>query len=294
VDIPYRLLIVEDEPNTGAMLQEYFGLKGYEVCVTGWGKEAIVQCQQDPPDLVVLDIHLPDIDGYEVYARIRQQWRTQCTPVIFLTERKSRNDRITGLQLGAVDYITKPFDLEELALRVHNALRQVELARMVNPVTSLPVGREMKERLRPLVGRGEWAALYVCLQNLESFSEVYGSPESDRVLRAVANTLNEVVIELGSDKDFVGHLCEVDFVVVTSPARVGALQEEIAARLPHALRPFATPRRKDAGSGVPATMLFSVAIGALSGSDLPPEDDENISRKLARGGLSLDLLSLDS
>jgi len=294
VDIPYRLLIVEDEPNTGAMLQEYFSLKGYEVRVTGWGKEAIVQCQKDPPDLVVLDIHLPDIDGYEVCARIRQQWRTQYTPVIFLTERKSRNDRITGLQLGAVDYITKPFDLEELSLRVHNALRQVELARMVNPVTSLPVGREMKERLRPLVGRGEWAALYVCLQNLESFSEVYGSPESDRVLRTVANTLNEVVIELGSDKDFVGHLCQVDFVVVTSPARVGALQERIAARLPHALRPFATPRRKDAGSGVPAKMLFSVAIGALSGSDLSLGNDESTSRRLAEGGLSLDLLPLDS
>ena len=110
VDTPYRLLIVEDEPDTSAMLEEFFRLKGYRVRITAWGEKAIAQCREDPPDLIVLDVRLPDMDGYEVYARVRQQLRTRYTPVIFLTEKRSRDNKLTGLQLGAVDYMTKPFD----------------------------------------------------------------------------------------------------------------------------------------------------------------------------------------
>ena len=281
VGTPHQLLIVEDEADTSAMLQEYFGLQGYEVRVAAWGEEAIAQCREDPPDLIVLDVRLPDIDGYEVYARLRRQIRTQNTPVIFLTRRRSRDDKITGLQLGAVDYITKPFDLEELSLRVRNALLWAEPSPIVSLVTSLPIGREMEERLRPLVGQGEWAVLLLRLQNLESIGEARSFPTSDEALRTVAKTLDGVVTELGGDKDFVGHLSEADFVLVTSPARVEALREEIVARLPRALRWFAR-------GGGSAVSRFSVGIGVLTNADLPPDEGQDIGHRLTGDDLPLD------
>jgi len=149
----------------------------------------------------------------------------------------------------------------------------------------------MEERLRPLIGREEWVALYFRLQNLEAFSEAYGFLVSDEALRTVADTLNEVVAELGGDEDFVGHLGEADFVLVTSPARVEALRNEIATRLPRALRKVAPPRPGGVEEGSAAPHL-EVGVGVLTGADLP--SDQEVSKRVADGSLSLEPLPLDA
>jgi len=286
VDTPYQLLIVEDEPDTSAMLQECFSLQGYQVRVTAWGEEAIAHCRKAPPDLILLDVQLPGMDGYEVYARVRRQLRTRHTPVIFLTERRGRDDKLTGLRLGAVDYMTKPFDLEELSLRVRNALRRA------NPITGLPVVSVVGQ-LRPLIGREEWTALYVRLQNLGAFGEAHSFLTRDEVLRTLADTLDETVAELGGDEDFVAHLSEADFVLVTSPARVDALRGEVVARLPRALRQLAASRREDTRYESPAAPHLSVGIGLLTSADLPPDDGQDVSERLMGDILPLESLSLD-
>lgn len=270
MDAPYQLLIVEDEPDTSTMLQQYFGLQGYEVRVAAWGEEAIAQCLEDPPDLIVLDAGLPDIDGYEVYARLQQQLHARRTPVIFLTKQQGRDDKITGLQLGAADYITKPFDLEELSLRVRNALLLAERSQMATLVTGLLIGPEVEEGLRPLIGQDEWAALYLRLQNLESIGQFGGFPTSEEVLRAVVSTLEAVVTELGGTESFVSHLNETDFVLMTSPARVEALRDRIVTRLPRVIRRLAVPRRENIGEGDRAMPFLSVGIGLLTSADLRP------------------------
>jgi DNA-binding response OmpR family regulator len=292
VDTPYQLLIVEDEPDTSAMLQEYFGLQGYQVRVAGWGKEAIAQCQKAPPDLILLDVQLPDMDGYEVYARLRHQLRTRHTPVIFLTERRGRDDRLTGLRLGAVDYMAKPFDLEELLLRVRNALLQAGPPHRAGPTPGLPMALAVGQ-LRPLVGREEWAALYLRLQNLGAFDEARSFPTRDEVLRTLADTLGEIVAELGSDEDFVAHLSETDFVLVTSPARVDTLQGEIVARLPRALRQLAASRREESRDKSPASAHLSVGIGLLTNADLPQDKGQDEGERLMKEILPLELLSFD-
>ncbi|OQY22431.1 MAG: hypothetical protein B6I34_05885 [Anaerolineaceae bacterium 4572_32.1] len=120
----YQLLIVEDEPNTSTMLQEFFSQQGYKVRTADRGEEAIAQCQQSLPDLILLNVQLPDMSGHEVYSRIQQQPDAEHTAVIFVTTDQGRDDKLTGLQLGAVDYMTKPLDMEELQLRVRNTLQQ--------------------------------------------------------------------------------------------------------------------------------------------------------------------------
>ena len=110
-----HILVVEDDMDTSEMLSSYFEAQGYDVLTAAWGEDALRITEDVVPDLVVLDIRLPDIDGYEVCRRLRSHRRTEQVPIIFLTERRERTDRLTGLELGAVDYITKPFDMQECA-----------------------------------------------------------------------------------------------------------------------------------------------------------------------------------
>jgi DNA-binding response OmpR family regulator len=109
-----RMLIVEDDFDISNMLRIYFQSHGYEVAVAQRGEDALAMCRKQLPHIIVLDIMLPDMDGYDVCRELRSNLRTSHVPIIFLTQKDERSDKIHGLELGADDYITKPFDLEEL------------------------------------------------------------------------------------------------------------------------------------------------------------------------------------
>ena len=226
-----KILIVEDDADTSDMLREYFNSRGYEVLTTAWGGDALELCQRIPPDVIILDIRLPDINGYDIYQELRSNLQTSRTPIIFLTQQNGREDVITGLKLGAVDYITKPFDLEELGLRVRNALQQTSYQSLVSPITDLPADRLLEEQLKPLLKRAKWAVLYIGINDLTLFSEAYGFKTVDDTLQAIALVLDTVVKELGTISDFAGHLGEGNFIVITAPDRVQRIKEEIVARL---------------------------------------------------------------
>ena len=111
-----HLLVVEDDFDIANMLRIYFTGLGYEIDVASRGSEALERTRHVMPHLIMLDIMLPDIDGYEVCRTLRTNTRTSHIPVIFLTQKDERSDKLKGLELEAVDYITKPFDIEELKL----------------------------------------------------------------------------------------------------------------------------------------------------------------------------------
>ena len=146
-----RLLIVEDDIDIANMLEIYFGGLHYEVDIAGRGSEALEKTRQRLPHLIVLDIMLPDIDGYEVCRSLRTHTRTSHIPVIFLTQKDERSDKLQGLELGADDYITKPFDIEELRLRVYNAIARSERESLTDPHTNLPSGQLIEEKLRQII-----------------------------------------------------------------------------------------------------------------------------------------------
>lgn len=120
-----RILIVEDDPDISNMLQLYFKSQGYEVHGAMRGSAALDLARDKLPNVIVLDIMLPDIDGYEVCRRLRTNLRTSHIPIIFLTQKDERSDKIRGLELGADDYITKPFSPREMVARVKAVLRRV-------------------------------------------------------------------------------------------------------------------------------------------------------------------------
>jgi CheY-like chemotaxis protein len=119
-----KILVVEDELETTEMLRTYFGFCGYEVLSTAWGRDVLEMCQESHPDLIILDIQLPDIDGYEVYQELRNTEQTSHIPVIFLTKLVDDDLRANSRETGAIDYITKPFDLKKLEQRVRGALAE--------------------------------------------------------------------------------------------------------------------------------------------------------------------------
>jgi DNA-binding response OmpR family regulator len=119
-----KLLIVEDDADTVEMLSLFFEEEGYQVLSTAWGQDALKLCQELLPDVILLDIRLPDISGFEICQQLHSSFQTSHIPIICLTEKREQVDKIEGLEAGAIDYVTKPFNLHELKLRVRNAMRR--------------------------------------------------------------------------------------------------------------------------------------------------------------------------
>src|SRR5512139_1896573 len=169
-----RLLVVEDDIDIGNMLKIYFSGMDFDVDVAVRGSDALEKTKQVLPHLIVLDIMLPDIDGYEVCRTLRTNMRTSHIPVIFLTQKDERSDKLQGLELGADDYITKPFDIEELKLRVQGAIRRSERESLTDPRSGLPAGRLIEDQLRRIIHNDDWALLDIRVNHLDAFQEVYG------------------------------------------------------------------------------------------------------------------------
>jgi PleD family two-component response regulator len=241
----HTLLIIEDDPDTSEMLRVYFEAQGYKVVTAVEGQEGLDKCKSEKPDLILLDVRLPDLDGFEVGKQLQDDVRTSRLPVIFVTERRERDDRIAGLKLGAIDYITKPFDVQELRLRVRNALRRA--GSQNNPITGLPGDKLTNDRLSLMLERDGWTVLGINIVGLDKFNEIYGFVARDDVLRAIALTLTSAVDELGSIDDFVGHPSENQFVIITVPNKGKHLSENVEERLKQAMTYFYPIHDREAG-----------------------------------------------
>jgi PleD family two-component response regulator len=228
-----RLLVVEDDVDIGNMLKIYFGGMDFDVDVAVRGSDALEKTKQVLPQLIVLDIMLPDIDGYEVCRNLRTNMRTSHIPVIFLTQKDERSDKLQGLELGADDYITKPFDIEELKLRVQGAIKRSERESLTDPRSGLPAGRLIEEQLRRIIREKGWALLDARVNNFEPFKDVYGFVAGDDVLRFTAMLIGEVVDELGTTSDFIGHAGGDNFIIITREQKADAIKNRLKERFDH-------------------------------------------------------------
>jgi DNA-binding response OmpR family regulator len=219
-----RLLVVEDDLDISQMLNIYFSGLGYDVDVAPRGEEALEKTRQIMPHLIVLDIMLPDIDGYEVCRRLRINTRTSHIPIIFLTQKDERSDKLQGLELGADDYITKPFDIEELRLRVQNAIARAERESLTDPQSGLPSGKLIEDQLRKLIREKNWALLDIKINQLDGFKEAYGFIAANDVLRFTGMLLGDVLDEIGTNTfDFVGHAGGDNFIIISDFESSGKL-----------------------------------------------------------------------
>jgi len=225
-----RLLVVEDDIDIGNMLKIYFSGMDFDVDVAVRGSDALEKTKQVLPHLIVLDIMLPDIDGYEVCRNLRTSMRTSHIPVIFLTQKDERSDKLQGLELGADDYITKPFDIEELKLRVQGAIKRSERESLTDPRSGRPAGRLIEDQLRRIIREKRWALLDAGINNFDSFKDVYGFVAGDDVLRFTSQMIGEVVDEIGTTSDFIGHAGGDNFIITTTEEKADAIKTRLKER----------------------------------------------------------------
>ena len=128
-----RILVADDDPDILTVVKVNLELDGFEVGTAVDGEDALQKASSQPPDVIVLDIMMPRMDGLTALHRLRSQATTAGVPIILLTARGLPEDRVRGLELGADDYITKPFDITELAARVRAVLRRTQAARDLSP-----------------------------------------------------------------------------------------------------------------------------------------------------------------
>jgi DNA-binding response OmpR family regulator len=225
------ILIVEDDLDIADLLKQYLQAQGYHVLTANWGEDGLRACSTNPPDLVILDIRLPDIDGFEVARRLRTNHRTKDTPIIFLTEKRERMDRLKGLELHAEDYITKPFDIQELRLRIRNVLERSHRSSLINAVTELPEGDWVDDCLTESIQTTDSALLFIKIRNVDFFRESYGFVAADDLLRAIGRILQDALRDQGNETDFLGHISPNDFVILTRINNLSVMKETLAHRL---------------------------------------------------------------
>jgi PleD family two-component response regulator len=284
-----RLLIVEDDNDISNMLQIYFTGQGFEVDVALRGSTALEKTRHNLPHLIILDIMLPDIDGFEVCRILRTNTRTSHVPVIFLTQKDERSDKLAGLELGADDYITKPFDIEELRLRVQRAISRAEQQSLTDPRSGLPAGRLIEEQLRRIIRQQNWAYFDVKINYYEPFKETYGFVAGDDVMRFTAMLIGEVLDELGTANDFVGHAGGDSFVIVTASEVAQSVQENLKRRFTEEIlshysfldREQGFVRAVNKDGQVEQAPLMKLAIGVVSPSEYQFADIREITELAA-------------
>lgn len=241
-----RLLIIEDNEDLNDLVTEFFQSEGYTVHSALNGEDGISLSRLHRVDLILLDIRLPDIDGYAVFARLREHEATRRIPVILLTERRDRSTRLQGLELGVVDYITKPFDVHELRLRVRNAMNRSQLRKSANPVTELPLAIETERKLKETVAsESPWAVIKLSLGSLDLFRTEYGFIAGADLLRAVAITLRSVLRDLDLSDSFAGHMTTEDVAIVIPAGKAEITRSELSNRISDMLPRFLPPKARE-------------------------------------------------
>lgn len=227
--MPDAVLIVDDDADIRRFLGLTLRHDGFDVHEAVDAEDALDQARRIDPDVILLDVMMPGVDGYEVCRRLRSDPRTQETPVILLTAKGRAEDKIRGLDVGADDYVVKPFDPEELVARVNSVLRRSRALRDVSPLTGLPGNKRIDAELRKLVAESGdgFAVLYADLDDFKVYNDHYGFMRGDEVLRYTAEALRAALEHHPSARNFLGHLGGDDFIAVTAPELVDDVCEEI-------------------------------------------------------------------
>jgi PleD family two-component response regulator len=225
------IVIVEDEPDIARLMSTRLATEGFRCVEVGRGDQAVDAVLEERPELVILDLMLPGLDGIEVCRLLRKDPRTAGVGIMMVTARNLARDRIAGLEAGADDYIDKPFHLDELIARVHTSLRRGRQLRATSPLTGLPGNFEIEARLDAKVLGGEpFALLHADLDGFKSYNDHYGFLRGDRAIVLTARIIQAAVADLGTSDCFVGHIGGDDFAVVCQPAAAEAIAKRCIER----------------------------------------------------------------
>jgi diguanylate cyclase (GGDEF)-like protein len=223
-----RVLVVEDDEATRGALRALLEDAGYVCDEVEDGEGAVAVMRDTRFDIVLLDLGLPGMSGAAVHRQLRQEPRTRFLPIVFLTAHTDREAKLAELEAGAEDFITKPYDAEELLARVGAAVRRSSGLRNINPLSGLPGNPTITEELESRLARGEhFALLYVDIDRFKEFNDHYGFTRGDRVITMLAEIL---IAAAGTDHRFLGHIGGDDFVLLARSDEAEVIAREVTAR----------------------------------------------------------------
>ncbi len=267
------LLVADDDPFIARLLEIELRAAGYDVRVASDGVEAFDLAQERSPDLVLADVMMPNMDGFELTRRLRQDPRTATVSIIMLTARGLSADKLEGFAIGADDYIVKPFDTPELLARIRGVLRRAKEMRAQSPLTGLPGNVRIEEEIDGLVERDQaFALLYADLDHFKAYNDHYGFMRGDQAIQTTAALIEEVAREITDGDAFIGHVGGDDFVLIVPPEKATDTAEAIVARFDQEVPSLYDPDDRDRGYVEVANRrgelqrfpLLSISIGVAS------------------------------
>lgn len=223
-----KILVIDDTEFMTKLISDTLTEAGYVVVTASDGYQGLEKVGTEKPDLVILDIVMPGIDGFEVCRILREDDRNNLMPIIMLTAQEDEDDKLTGLELGADDYIIKPFNHRELLSRVRNTLKRIDRNRWANPLTGLRGNVKIQMEIdKRIAGNKLFAVLYADIDNFKSYNDAYGYASGDRAIKVTADIIVENVKAHGNPDDFTGHIGGDDFIVISTPDKIETIAKEI-------------------------------------------------------------------
>ena len=212
------VLVADDDEDIVRFVEVNLRLEGFEVITAFDGEAALQMAHNSLPEIILLDVMMPRLDGFEVCKRLRDDARTKHISIIMLTAKSLSADKVVGLTSGADDYIIKPFDPMELVARVKSTLRRSREMRAVNPLTQLPGNVQVGEAVSERVDSAEpFALVYVDLDNFKAFNDHYGFMRGDEAIKLLADCARLAIEPHPGDQTFLGHIGGDDFVMIVDP-----------------------------------------------------------------------------
>ncbi|RMH73602.1 MAG: response regulator [Gemmatimonadetes bacterium] len=237
-----KAILVVDDSRPVQRLIETSLETDYDVATASNGAEALEVIKVFKPDLIILDVMMPVMDGYEVVRRLKSNYLTWHIPILMLSAKGRADDKVRGLDLGADDYMAKPFNTSELRARVEAILRMKQSYLDANPSTRLPGNVSIERQMLDLITSGKlYAVVYTDLDNFKAYNDHYGFLSGDQIIIQTAELIKRTVVEKGNEDDFVGHIGGDDFIFTTTPDKVRDICETIILRFDELAKTFYAP-----------------------------------------------------
>lgn len=243
-----KILVVDDTAFMAAVITKVLQSENYKVSVASSGEDALEILKKEKPDMILLDVVMTGMSGYDVLDVLRHDFRYNLIPILMLTGQSEEEDKLTGLEKGADDYIVKPFNNRELLARVKNTLVRLERSKGASPLTGLRGNNDIElELARRINENHRFAVLYFDLNSFKPYNDVYGFANGDIAIKMTADIICDADSALGSEKDFVGHIGGDDFVLITEPELATPLAEYVIDRFDKDILELYTPEDREKG-----------------------------------------------
>jgi DNA-binding response OmpR family regulator len=268
-----KIVVAEDDDSIAHMVNMALGDAGFLCLRARDGEEALKLVKHHDPDLLVLDVMMPRVDGFEVARRLKGDVMWSRTPILMLTALSGVDNQVQGIDAGADSYMSKPFDLREFGARVKALVRASRRERDRNPTTNLPGSRAIDEEIDNALRAGRTTSVvHIDILHFDSYADAVGVQKSEETVRGLGQLLLEAARQASGGGAFVGHVGGSDFIAMVAP-------DQVEGMVSGALAAFeATRGSLEVGGEQPLAMV----IASASTGGLPAGGADDLGKRLGR------------